>query len=273
MRAKIFLDPVRPKVDYGQVSKILESAGVTVSLRNPDVGVVIGGDGVFSEFGRNEPMPLLFVGVRSKRATGSKAFLASIYFDELSATMREMQSGRYRIAEYRRLEVTKNDTPLGDVFTDLYMQRGADSNAIRYHIRVKGAGANLADSAIGDGVVVCTRAGSTGYFSYPDKLRNGEFVKTEGCTLIGEDKIGICHILPTFTLRKGSDQHPLRYLVPWGCTIELGIDRPVDARLFGLGWKRGGVKVTTGDRLVVRPSPRTTRVVKLSRASNGTNNH
>ena len=271
MRVKIFLDPVRPKVDCGQVRKILESAGVTVSLRKPDVGVVVGGDGVFSEFGRNEPMPLLFVGVRSKRATGSKAFLASVYFDELPMAIHAMQSGRYRIAEYRRLEVTKNGAPLGEVFTDLYLQRGADSNAIRYHIRVKGAGVDLADSAIGDGVVVCTSAGSTGYFSYPDKLRNGEFVKTEGYTLIGEDKIGICHILPTFTLREGSDQHPLRYLVPWGCTIELGIDRPVDARLFGLGWKRGGVKVTTEDKLVVRPSPRTTRVIKVSRGANTAN--
>lgn len=271
MRAKIFLDPVAPKVDCGQVRKILESAGVRVSQRSPDVGVVVGGDGVFSEFGRNEPMPLLFVGVRSKRATGSKAFLASVYFEELPATMREIQSGDYRIVEYRRLEVTKNGKPLGDVFTDLYLQRGADSNAIRYHVRVKGGGVNLADSAIGDGVVVCTRAGSTGYFSYPDKLRSGEFVKTDGYTLIGEDEIGICHILPTYTLREGLDQHPLRYVVPWGCTIELGIDRPVDARLFGLGWKRGGVRVATDDRLVVRPSPRTTRVIRVSRAPNGVN--
>jgi hypothetical protein len=252
-------------VSYGQVREILRSAGFQVSSRNPDLGVVVGGDGVFSEFGRNESVPLLFVGVRSNGATGSKAFLGSVYFDELATSLREIQSENSRITEFRRLEVTKNGVSLGDVFTDLYMQRGADSNCIRYHLQVRGSGTDIAESAIGDGVVISTRAGSTGYFSYLDKLKNWESLKTDGYTLIGENEIGICHILPTYTAREGSDRHPVRYVVPWGCTIEMKIDRPVDARLYGLGWKREGVKVSTRDTLMVTPSPRTTRVIRMKR--------
>jgi len=268
MKARILLDPVRPKVKYEQVEAILQAAGIKVSRHDADVGVVVGGDGVFSEFGRNESIPLLFVGVRSRKATGSKAYLASTYFEELPETLAEIRNGRYEVVKFRRLEATRNGRPLGEVFTDLYLQRGADSNCVRYHLRVKGKEVEVSESAIGDGVVISTRAGSTGYFSYLDKLGDGKSLKVDGYTLIGEDEIGICHILPTYTERKGSTEHPLRYTVPWGSTIGLRIDRPVDARLFGLGWKRAGVKVSTSDRLLVRPSPRTTRVIRTAR-SNG----
>lgn len=264
MKAKILLDPSKPKVDYDQVKEVILSAGVEISARRADIGVVVGGDGVFSEFGRNESIPLLFIGVKSSRPTGSKAYLAEADFEELGSLLTRLAAGRYKVVQFKRLEVIKNSRSLGDVFTDVYLQRGADSNCIRYHVVVKGTGIAMTDSAIGDGVVVSTSAGSTGYFSYLDKLRNGDELRADGHRLLEENQIGICHILPTYTVREGSDEHPLRYTVPWGCRIELKIDRPVDARLFGLGFDRKGVKVNTKDRITVAPSPRTTKVIKTS---------
>ena len=264
MKAKVLLDPYRPKVPYEEVKRVLSEAGVKTSARRADIGIVVGGDGVFSEFGRNESIPLLFVGVKSSRPTGSKAYLAEVDFDELVPLLSKLAEGGYEVLEYKRLEVFKDGRSLGDVFTDVYLQRGAESNCVRYHLEVKGTRPPIKESAIGDGVVISTSAGATGYFSYPDKVRGGDELIAGGHTHLGEDQIGICHILPTYTERSGSDEHPLRYTVPWGCRIELRIDRPVDARLYGLGWDRRGVKVDTRDRIAVLPSPRTTKVIKTS---------
>jgi len=264
MKVKILLDPVKPKVDYEQVKKVVTAAGMEVSSRRAEIGVVVGGDGVFSEFGRNESIPLLFVGVKSSRPTGSKAFLAEVEFEDLGSALAKVVEGSYRVVQSKRLEVVKSGRSLGDVFTDVYLQRGADSNCIRYRLTVKGAGSTIVDSAIGDGVVVATRAGSTGYFSYPDKLKDGDALVADAHTLLDEDTVGVCHILPTYTEREGTDEHPLRYTVPWGCRIELRIERPVDARLFGLGWDREGEKVTTKDLVAIEPSQRTTRVIRTT---------
>lgn len=262
MRAKIILDGWRPKVGYAEVTRVVRKAGVIVTNRRPDIGVVVGGDGVFSRVGSLESIPLLFVGNRSASATGSKAYLAAVQFDELGAALRQVEAGRYRIEESRRLEVLKNGRRAGVVFTDVYMQRGADSNCIRYRTRVTGKGVDIEEAVIGDGVVVTTAAGSTGYFSYPDRIRGGELDPT-GHAEIKTDEVGICHILPTYIERAGGGERPIRYTVPWGSRVELSITRPADARLYGLAGSRLGTKVSLGDVVAVLPSPETTKVISL----------
>ncbi|MDV3278708.1 MAG: hypothetical protein LYZ69_09655 [Nitrososphaerales archaeon] len=262
MKAKIILDGEKPKVSYAEARKALRTAGVSVTAKRPDIGVVVGGDGVFSRVGRLESIPLLFVGIRSTSATDSKAYLAAAYFDELPSVLREISAGRFRVEEYRRLEVLKNGKSLGTVFTDVYLQRGADSNCIRYKVKVSGKGIEIDEAAIGDGVVVSTAAGSTGYFSYPDRVRGGD-LDPAGHTALGRDQVGICHILPTYTERRATGGHPLRYTVPWGCRVELSVTRPADARLYGVGRGRGGIRVSTRDVITVSASPETTKLVVL----------
>jgi hypothetical protein len=264
MKVKVMLDPERPKVGRGEVAKIARGAGMKVVRDGADFGIVVGGDGVFGKFGRTESVPLLFVGVRSDAATGSKAHLASVYLEDLGEALKDIARGRYGIVEYKRLQVTKNGARLGDVFTDVYMQRGAESNCIRYRLTVSGQGRMIREAAIGDGVVVCTRAGSTGYFSYVDKLRLGDWLDADRFTVIDSNEIGICHIVPTYTSREGVAEHPLRYTVPWGCRVELRLDRQADARLYGVGSGRGGVRVGVRDVVSVSPSRRTTKVMKVS---------
>jgi len=71
MKAVMLLDGGRPKIGRAELRKALEKAGVEVVERKADFGVVVGGDGKFSRYGRTEEIPLLFVGVRSRRPTGS----------------------------------------------------------------------------------------------------------------------------------------------------------------------------------------------------------
>ncbi|MBI3859831.1 MAG: NAD(+)/NADH kinase [Thaumarchaeota archaeon] len=234
-----------------------------VVSRKPDIGIVVGGDGIFSKYGRAESEPLLFVGVRSSRVTGSKAYMAQAYFDELPSALGKLKRGEFSVREYSRLEVFKDGKSLGEVFTDVYLQRGDESNSLRYKVRVTGPEGEMEESAIGDGVVVTTAAGSTGYYSYPDRIR-GESLNSDAHAELGTDRIGICHIVPTFTERSGSDARPLRYSVPWGSKVELWITRPADARLYGAEMGRGGVRVTRKDRITVVAGKSKTKVVLLS---------
>jgi hypothetical protein len=262
VKAKILLDDGRPKVDPEELKEVIEKAGITVGDRKADIGVVVGGDGIFSMFGRSEEIPLLFVGVKSRGATGSKAYMAAAYFDELPSALEAVAAGRFTVEEHGRLEVLKNGKHLGEVFTDVYLQRGAESNCIRYRLRVTSGDTVTEEAAIGDGVVVTTSAGSTGYYSYPDKV-DGKEMRVDAYSTVGIDEIGICHITPTYTERSGAGGHPFRYTVPWDSRVELWISRPADARLYGATTGRKGVKIGMRDRIAVVPSRNTTKVVVL----------
>jgi hypothetical protein len=262
MKVKMLLDDGRPKVDPDELRQVIVKAGMTVGDRKADIGVVVGGDGIFSIFGRSEDIPLLFVGVRSRGATGSKAYMAAAYFDELPSALEAVAAGRFTVEEHGRLEVLKNGKHLGEVFTDVYLQRGAESNCIRYRLKITSQGTTIEEAAIGDGVVVATSAGSTGYYSYPDKV-NGKEMQVDAHSTVGRDEIGICHITPTYTERSGTGGHPFRYTVPWDSSVELWISRPADARLYGATAGRNGVKIGMRDRITVVPSRNTTKVIVL----------
>jgi len=245
-----------------ELKKVIEEAGMSVSRGKADFGVVVGGDGRFSWYGRTENIPLLFVGVRSKGAAGSKAQLARIEYGHLPRALKRIGNGDYSIDEYDRLAVLLNGRIVGEVFTDVYLQRGADSTCIRYRVKVSGHGEAIEEAAIGDGVVISTSAGSTGYYSYPDRIR-GDYIDPGGFASIEKDEVGICHITPTYTERAGTDLHPLRYTVPWGSRISLSLFRKADARIYGTTDNRAGVRVSLGDEIVVRPGRKKTRVISL----------
>ncbi|HZW85816.1 MAG TPA: hypothetical protein VFE91_07955 [Nitrososphaerales archaeon] len=258
----MLLDGGTPKVKPSELREVLLGAGLEVGDRRPDFGVVVGGDGRFSRYGRTESTPLLFVGVRSRSPTGSKAYLAETTFDQLSSALQRVARGDYAVKEQRRLEVLKNGRSLGEVYTDAYLCRGAESTCIRYKLKIRGEGVSIDEAAIGDGVVFSTAAGATGYYSYPDRIR-GERMDPDSFASIGEDEVGICHVTPTYTERSGTRNHPLRYAVPWGVRIEVSLFRRADARIYGTSDSRKGVKVAMGDKLVVQPGKSVTRVISL----------
>ncbi len=259
----MLLDGERPKVDPATLTRAIERAGMTVGDRKANIGVVVGGDGLFGKYGRTEEIPLLFVGVRSRGAIGSKAYMAAAYFDELPSALEAVSEGRFAVEEHGRLEVLKNDKHIGEVFTDVYLQRGAESNCVRYKVRASFEDTTVEDAVIGDGLVVTTSAGSTGYYSYPDR-ENGREMRIDSYSLVARNQIGICHITPTYTERSGTDEHPFRYTIPLESKVEFWISRQADARLYGATGGRKGVRVRMRDRITVTPSRNTTKVVVLN---------
>jgi NAD+ kinase len=267
LKATILIDPERPKAKKEDVLRMLRTAGIGFSQTRPDFGVVVGGDGIFSHYGRLISIPLLFVSVRSRETTASKGYLADVNLDDLPRALRAVVQKDFRELQYRRLQVSINGAVEGDVFTDVYLEKGADSNCLRYHLDAKGKGAGFSESAISNGVIICTSAGSTGYYSYVDKLKNGRSLEPERFTQIEEDEIGVCHIAPVLTKREGTQDSPLRYTLPWMDTLRVTLTRDADARLFGLTKSRKGLRIRVGDYIDVRPSNDKTRVLKLGRSS------
>jgi len=265
MKAVVLVDSERPKVSEGEVVSILKRSGVGHSASNPDFGVVVGGDGLFSSLGRQLGIPLLFVGTKSRRPTDSKARLAEVYLKGLEAALCEIKAGRYEVTKQRRLEVSINGGEFrGEIFTDVSLEKGADSNCIRYTVNVRGKGLDFTDAAVSNGIVITTAAGSTGYYSYLDKIDQGDRLEPEKFRVIGRDEVGVCHIAPTYTSREDASLHPLRYTVPWGSAFKISLMRDADAHLFGVTRSRRGLRITTRDSVEVGPSKNSTKVIRLT---------
>jgi len=265
LKATVLVDEERPKVSESEVVSILKKSGVEYSLSSPTFGVVVGGDGLFSYQGRQLGIPLLFVGTKSRRPTDSKARLAEVYLTGLEAALREVKAGHYTVVKHRRLAVSISGGEFrGEIFTDVSLEKGADSNCIRYTVNVGGKGVEFTDAAVSNGIVITTAAGSTGYYSYLDKLDRGDRLEPEKFKLIGQDEVGVCHIAPTYTSREGTSLHPLRYTVPWGSTFKIGLMRDADAHLFGVTRSRKGLRITTKDTVEVGPSKNSTNVIQLT---------
>jgi len=264
MKATVFVDSERPKVSESEVISILRRSKIEHSATHPDFGVVVGGDGLFSYQGRQLSIPLLFVGTKSVRPTDSKARLAELYISSLEPALKEIRAKRYTVVKHRRLEVSIGGGDFrGEIFTDVSLEKGADSNCIRFTVGVRGKGFAFTDAAVSNGIVITTSAGSTGYFSYLDKLDRGDRLEPERFTKIGEDEVGVCHIAPVYTSREGTGIHPLRYKVPWGSSFKISLARDADAHLFGVTRSRKGLRITTKDVVEVGPSKHTTNVIRL----------
>ncbi len=269
----IFVHPERPKIAIEQIKKKLQSSGVQYSSKDPDIAVVVGGDGTFGYYGRTLDLPLVFVGVSEPKILGSKARLAEVMFDELDKALIAIEDGKYRLAERSMIRVGLNGKQEQDVLTDVYLERGIFSGCIRYSVSIRGP-KYFKDYAIGNGVIISTAFGSEGYYSYPNRLRDKKISKAQ--EEFPDYRIGVCHILPTYLLREqnvdNSDDYEKKqksmksvsYTVPFQAVIQINLVRNVDARLYGTTSHSRGIKVRYNDTVVVKGSTRRAKVVKLT---------
>ncbi len=260
MKFGIFVHPRRPKVPLDRIVKRVQSAGMQYSQKDLDVAIVVGGDGTFGYYGRTLSVPLLFVGVRESGIVGSRARLAEIFYNDLAGALRDIEAGRYSIMEKRMLSARLKKRTV-DVLTDVYLERGEFAGCLRYATIVKPSVQSkfqpFTDYAIGNGVIVSTSFGAGGYFSYPERLR------PRGHTSFGDNRIGICHIIPTYLVRKGKGIAKARYTVPIHSIVQIKLLRDANARLYGTTAHSEGVPVRLGDTITVTPSKRAARIIKL----------
>lgn len=268
MKFGIFVHPKRPKVPVDEILKRVKSAGATCSQEDPDIAIVVGGDGTFGYYGRTLSIPLLFVGVREHGVAGSRARLAEIFYDDLGRALHDIEADRYSVIEKKMLSVRLKGHSV-NVLTDVYLERGEFAGCLRYATTVKSSGTSkflpFSDYAIGNGVIISTSFGAGGYFSYPSRLPSGK--RGMGPAGFADDRIGICHIIPTYLVRKrkgiASQSSRIRYTVPLCSTVQIRLLRDASARLYGTTAHSKGVPVRLGDTITVTPARSTAKIIKL----------
>jgi NAD+ kinase len=277
----IYVHPQRPKIQKKTIKNILESLNLKVSETSPDMALVIGGDGTFSYYGRNLSIPMLFVGVPNSDILGSKSRLAETSLENIAKSLQHIKNGMYCINKRKMLDVRIGVLGPFTVLTDIYVERGIFAGCIRYTNKVtenkaidvcvngksdNGIKQGFTEYVIGNGIIVSTSFGSTGYYSYIDKLKD---IDKETQELFDDEKIGVCHILPTFAVIKKDDSEKaekilsVRYTIPFQSTIKINIIRKANVRLYGTTSNAKGVSVQMNNPITISPSERTAEIIRL----------
>ena len=294
MKFGICVHSKRPKISPNEILKVVQSAGVSYSNRDPDMAIVVGGDGTFGYYGKKLHIPLLFVGVNDNDVLGSKARLAELLIDDLHKALSEIKKGNYRLEKRTMFCVCvkpkNNDNRkegrierATDILTDVYIERGIFSRCIRYAlsvtIRKENSGYHtlkkFVEYAIGNGVIVSTSFGAHGYYSYLDRITVGKSNnnKSNDRAQFSDNKLGICHIIPTFLVRKLSLGYKkrtlvigshIRYSVPNQSIIKISLTRNADVRLYGTTENSRGIAITSDDEILIRRSRRTAKIIRLN---------
>jgi NAD+ kinase len=279
LKFAVYAHPQRPKIKQESIENLVVSLGLQISKSNPDIALVIGGDGTFSYYGRRLSVPMLFVGVPTSEILGSKSRLAKVSIHNLPEALQGLKKGNYVITERRMLEVIYEDYSSTSVLTDVYLERGIFAGCIRYSVTVtnnsnktghranSSSGYNFTDFVIGNGVIISTSFGSGGYYSYLDRIKRP---KKRPITLFNDSRLGICHILPTFGARRLKDNKeyeetiPIRYTVPFDSIIEIKIIRETNSRLYGTTIHSKGIKISWNKPIIVTSSPKIAKIIHLT---------
>lgn len=140
--------------DGSEIEGLLKRADFEIVENKPDVVVSYGGDGTLmrSEFE--------FPGVPKLVLKGSHIckLCAALPNEEI---IKRLRKGEYRVEEMMKLEAeTKGKKMTG--LNDIIIHNGDPRHAVRYEIHINRR--KIGGEIIGDGVVIATPLGSTGYY-------------------------------------------------------------------------------------------------------------
>jgi NAD kinase len=287
LRLGIFVHSKRPKVSVKEIIKVFDSVNLSYSEKDPDIAVVVGGDGTFGYYGRTLRIPMLFVGVNDPDILGSKAKLAGVSFDDLSKALMCIKLGRYFVDKRKMFSLTCGTKKLVDILTDVYLERGAYSHGIRYALSVfstnkfkQSSRQIFTEYAIGNGVIISTSFGSGGYYSYPQRRKLDRYNDNDTSIQkrFSDNKIGICHIIPTFLLRLGNETEgkkynndntkvsdQIQYTVPIESNIKINLIRDADVRLYGISDDSKGTAIGIKTEISISRSNRIAKIIQLHR--------
>lgn len=272
------LHPKRPKVSLNSVIRKIHSVGATYSDKDPDIAIVVGGDGTFGYYGRILSDPILFVGVHEQDILGSKARLAHIYFEDLEKSLMDIQRSKFSIEERRMLCVRYGKTKPKEILTDIYLERGISAGCIRYSISIDSkqklkyhTSQKFTDYAIGNGVIISTSFGSAGYYNYLDRIKLNKLEGNKYMKGFEDNRIGISHIIPSFLIHESYEKNHrmykignIQYTVPIESIIKVSLVRKADARLYGTTYHSKGVAVDVDSLITICQSNRTAKIIKLN---------
>ena len=133
---------------------LVKESGFEIVSKNPDVVASYGGDGTFMKCEKDFPGIPKFILKKSRTSKKGNNLPHEEIFEKISG-------GEYRIEEEMKIEaVAKGKKIVG--LNEIIVHNRDPRQAIRYFIFVNGK--QIGAEIIGDGVVISTPFGSTGYY-------------------------------------------------------------------------------------------------------------
>ena len=137
-----------------EIRPLVEKAGFQIVEDNPEIVIAYGGDGTFVRAAHALP------GIPKVLLRGSEICKLCPPFSN-EEVLRRLKEKKFEVVEILVLEAQgKNKTLLG--INDIIVHNKDPRHAIRYRIEVDRE--DMGHEAIGDGIVVATPLGSTGYY-------------------------------------------------------------------------------------------------------------
>ena len=137
-----------------EIKHLVEKVGFEIVEKNPEIVASYGGDGTFMKSEKEYPGIPKFALKKSK-------VCKKCHDLPLEETLRKVVEGEYRIEEEIKIEsISKGKRIIG--LNEIIVHNSDPRRAIRYEIYVNDK--KIGDEIIGDGVVISTPYGSTGYY-------------------------------------------------------------------------------------------------------------
>lgn len=119
-----------------------------------DLWITVGGDGTILHAQHVTEKPVLGVNA------GAIGFLAEVEPPQVEDAIRAVLDGDYRVEERHKMACRLDDEPLSDAVNEITLQTRRIAKLIRFRVEVDD---EVLDTYRGDGIIVSTPTGSTGY--------------------------------------------------------------------------------------------------------------
>ncbi|MGC8628984.1 MAG: NAD(+)/NADH kinase [Candidatus Micrarchaeia archaeon] len=226
------------KISTKRLEQYLAKYGLEKS-KKPDLIIATGGDGTFLRASeRFANRIVLYV-----RAGTNFGLLAHASLEDAKVIARKIAEGQYKIRKEPIIlaEIGKREYKTAG---DFYVERGRENSALRYAAKIKQNRKTIAIDAVSNGFIVTTPMGSTGYFSYVERLLGKPVKRIEG--------FGFEHILPHSIIENVNGKKAkakIRHIIKGDFEINVKLKRGIDQCLFSASFISKCVRLPRGANL------------------------
>jgi len=204
--------------ETNKIKKVLKREGFTLTTKNPDMVISLGGDGTYLSCERKFPcIPKILIKESKVCKKCNKETLKSI--------IKEIKHDHISFKKEPKLEMQKGKKKLIAI-NEISIRNKDPKTAIRFKIKINKK--KISDEFIGDGVVIATPFGSTGYFYSITKktFKKGIGIAFNNITVKKQPIIAKAHAEIAITVTRGTatlsaDNNPFTLSVKENQTIKI----------------------------------------------------